>query len=362
MHIAVFNGDLETTKRLVKRGADVNAKTCEEYTPLMIAVKCRHNSLIMFLLRMSAQTECINRDNRSAIMLAVESRNIFAIKALDAHGALLTTRNWSGKSLLALSVSSGSLRIFKYLRDRGLDPNDTDTWGKSAAYHAIMSTHFRAYLLNTDRSLDFGRSPINILSWAADKNNTILIRLLQRYMCDVPGILEFHKHGHLSPICAAARAGSIESVELLLNLGVDVEREGCEHGTALMTAGAFGKLNVVKMLVRRGARTQYTTEMGQSKSLFHAARGYPAIIKWLIFEQFVDQFKLCDGRKDDNDCAQEVKNWSGVRTIEYKLDPSLRRQWGESLFDFMIDIQKYKMWLRGTVVSIQRLPFSDVGG
>ena len=107
-------------------------------------------------------------------------------------------------------------------------------------------------------------------------------------------------------------------MDLLLKLGADVEREGCEDGTALMTAGAFGRLEVVKMLVRKRARSQYITQTGQNRSLFRAAQGQPDIIHWLIFEQFIDQQRLCDGNRDRND-FQEVRNWSGVRTVEYEL-------------------------------------------
>ncbi|EMR61422.1 putative ankyrin repeat protein [Eutypa lata UCREL1] len=302
LHIAVFNGNLEISKLLVKHGADVNAKMDNGVgdTPLMIAVGSHRRELTSFLLKESADVRYINDDYATSMTLAVQSGNLFAIKALEAYGAMLSTRSWDGTSLLEISIDSENLSIFDYLRRRGLDPNEANVWGESVANRAIKHVPFRSYLLNTDRSMDFTTSPINIFSWAADRNDTVLIKLLYRSLGSSAGASALEdsagnraghgqqKQQHLSPLCAAARAGHVECVELLLSLGADVEKEGCEDGTPIMAAAAFGRLEVVKVLLRRGAgkegaQIEYCEEKNADettrRNLLRAARGRPDITK-----------------------------------------------------------------------------------
>ena len=160
-------------------------------------------------------------------------------------------------------------------------------------------------------------------------------------------------------MCTAAMAGYVECIKLLLKLGVDIEREGCENGTPLMIAGFFGRLEVVKMLMRMGAKSQYTTPAGESRCLIRAAKGSPAVIRWLICEQFSDQLRICDGCDNRDNCAQEIKNWSGVRVVEYQLEPIERREMGESSLEYGVFLQNLRKYLLGRVASIQRLPFYE---
>lgn len=359
LHIAVFNGNLDIAKLLVRHGADVNAKMDNGVgdTPLMIAVGSHHRKLTSLLLKESADVRYINDDYTTAMTLAVQSGNLFATKALDAHGAMLSTRSWDGTSLLEISIESENLSIFDYLRRRGLDPNEANVWGESVANRAIKHVPFRSYLLNTDRSMDFTTSPINIFSWAADRNDTVLIKLLCRSLGSSPGASALEdsagnraghgqqKQQHLSPLCAAARAGHVECVELLLRRGAGKE----------------------------GAKIEYCKEKNADeatrRSLLHAARGRPDIVRWIVAEQFTDQLRLCDrgdGGEGDHDpdsgdrsdsTAETLKNWAGVVTMRYELEPSRRKPWGLSSLEYCIWMHTFKNYLLGRVLSFRQLSF-----
>ena len=59
-------------------------------------------------------------------------------------------------------------------------------------------------------------------------------------------------NGHVS-LHVAAKGGHVEIVEMMLDLGVDVESSDLEGRSPLLTGARFGSLEVLKLLVQRGA-------------------------------------------------------------------------------------------------------------
>lgn len=351
LHIAAFNGNVGIAKLLIENGADINATMACGDTPLMVSVLHHRKDLIVFLLERSADVNAVNYDYNTALTFAIRTGDEDVMRMLESHGAELSASNWFGENLLRISVQGANLGIFHHLRERGFDPRETDVHGTSIAHFAFQVPGFCSYLLNTDRTLNFTQSPINIFSWAAHHNNVSLIRLLYHTLGHHFSLksLEDYKIGHSSPICAAAKSGHIRSVDLLLRLGVDMEREGCEEGTALMAAGAFGRLGVVKILVRVGASIEYTNRVGKHRSLFRAASSHPNVVRWMILEQFMDQPRLHDRHVHIGN-AEEVKYWAGIISVEYDLEPRYRRGWGVAWLDYLIWLKDYKTWLQGRVI------------
>ena len=76
-------------------------------------------------------------------------------------------------------------------------------------------------------------------------------------------------------------------IDILFDAGADLELPGGDYGTPLMGACAMGRLDVVKTLVREGARTSYTYG-GKLFSALAVAKLNPKLKRSLLVCRFVE--------------------------------------------------------------------------
>lgn len=141
---------------------------------------------------------------------------------------------------------------------------------------------------------------------------------------------------YCNPLCEQTKAGNTKATEILLRLGGDIETECPTHGTPTMVASNFGRLDVLKMLIRRGGRIEHYDRDGRSSTRYRSAilecRLHSRIVDWLVVGRFMEQPRLAEtGFGEVGEHQQEIKPWSGPTEAEYALDtPDLQRHWGES--------------------------------
>ena len=77
-----------------------------------------------------------------------------------------------------------------------------------------------------------------------------------------------------TPIAIAAKRGDKEMVQVLLDLGADVEKGDISGVTALHCAAEYGSLEVVKLLLDGGAKLNKKTLVSGFTPLHHAIMPY----------------------------------------------------------------------------------------
>ena len=73
---AVQSADIHRVRKLLERGADVNATTTTGATPLMMAAESGDPELVSLILEYSPLLDVMNRDERSALILASRGADI----------------------------------------------------------------------------------------------------------------------------------------------------------------------------------------------------------------------------------------------------------------------------------------------
>jgi len=153
-----------------------------------------------------------------------------------------------------------------------------------------------------------------------------------------------------SPLCEAARYGLLQLIETLLDIGAELEFEGHQVGTALMTASAHGELEAVRILVRRGAEIHYVSRKSNSiKSAVAYAEPYQEIRRWFLVERYTEQAKI-ESRPGRSAEVGGLRPWSGVRRVAFPLVGDRARRPSESSFDFLCRLYEMKLDLRDRVV------------
>jgi ankyrin repeat protein len=229
--LAAREGDMESAKLLLDKGANVNQTTEYGWTPLLTATNNRHYKLAEYLIERGANVNQANKGNWTPLYLAADNRNI------------------EGGDFPVPKPDKDHLEFIKFLLDHGANPNAL------AKDNTLTRTIFTMQWFFEAGATPFVR--------AAQSSDVELLKLLLKYGADPMLRTDFGD----TALTAAAGIGwvegvtyehspkaNVETVKLLLDLGLDPNAANNDGRTPLMGAALKGRSEVVQVLVDHGAR------------------------------------------------------------------------------------------------------------
>jgi ankyrin repeat protein len=229
--LAGREGDIESAKLLLDKGADVNQVTEYGWSPLLTATNNRHYKLAEYLIEHGADVNLANKGNWTPLYLATDNRNI------------------EGGDFPVPKPDIDHLDYIKFLLDHGADPN------ARAKDNTLTRTIFTMQWFLESGATPFVR--------AAQSSDIELLKVLLQHGADPLLKTDFGD----TALTAAAGIGwvegvtyehsqqaNVETVKLLLELGLDANAANQDGRTPLMGAAMKGRNAVVEMLVDHGAR------------------------------------------------------------------------------------------------------------
>lgn len=193
-------------------------------------------------------------------MLAAQRGHFETSQALLKYGADASIQDQEESTALHYSASGGNLKLTKLIIQARADFNDLDMNvrgfdGRSPLHEAALRDHADMVLLllsngaSIEAEDDSGRTAL--VSAAMIRCLDAVKALLNR-VANVSAYVS--KNGvMMSPICLAAEYGSVSSVAILLDEGVNIEERDHKGATALLAATHDYGVAVVKLLLERGA-------------------------------------------------------------------------------------------------------------
>lgn len=270
--------------------------------------------------------------------------------------------DFSSWNCLHFAADNGHLDLLVWLVNRGVQLYTKNAQGWSAFQYASFHGVFSSFLLNfgsTFENIDVMTyaDPASLMNpgpaWMNEHFNVYLRRLGPERLW---ALANLEPTDSWSPLCILASIGQTPAMNNILKLITDVDFDGSPHGSALMAACSSGRLESVKILVRRGAAISYLRENG-FRSAVDAARNDKAILAWLLVDRFTDQRKLADPVESDSAAhsAEDVKPWSGVVRKGLIITDIAQRQVHESARDYWFRLMAVKKDWRGKVVEQHEL-------
>ena len=118
--LASYHGNVETTRMLLERGADVDRRNGRGQTPLGGVAFKGFEEIVALLLEYGADIDADNGGGMTPVMFAAMFGRMKVVEQLKAHGASLQRRNRFGIS--ANAIVRISQRLCRWFRRRPHQP------------------------------------------------------------------------------------------------------------------------------------------------------------------------------------------------------------------------------------------------
>jgi ankyrin repeat protein/mono/diheme cytochrome c family protein len=248
LHHASGFGSLDSMKRLLTAGADVNARNRFRSTPLHWAV---HDAAkVTLLVARGAEVNAKQIEGRTPLFLAASmGSSQQTVRLLIDHGADPALATANGQTPLMAAAARGNLELLQLLVDRKVDINAKNSAGETALMFAASSGNARAVTFLLERGAD--------ARVRSKRNETAL--------------------GN------ASTTGVEESVRQLLQHGAEVNVQNIRGFSPLMLAANSDSIpaGVVKLLLANGADPGYTADYDETALDLAAKRGETAVTRLL---------------------------------------------------------------------------------
>lgn len=129
LHIAAGLGNLKEVKRIIGRGADVNARDKEGITPLFMALLEKKADVANILLEQNIDVNIADKDGTIPLSLAAGLGDELLVNRIISAGSKINHQEKDGWSPLHYACHRGHTQIVKILLDKGADPSLADNSG-----------------------------------------------------------------------------------------------------------------------------------------------------------------------------------------------------------------------------------------
>ena len=253
LHWAAQKGDLELAQTLLYAGANVRATTrVGGYTPLLIASRNGHATLVDALLAGGADPNLATSNGATPLMMAAQGGNADVVKALIARGADVNAKEKvKNETALMIAASYGRADVIRALTARGADLAATTKVLDMAVFNKEEG----------ERLAQFQQQQAAQAA-AAGRGNAAAPEGRRGFNPNAkPGIERQYNYtelvaywGGMSAIHFAAREGRIEALKALVDAKADVnQRVVGDNSTPMLIATINGHFDLAKHLLDQGA-------------------------------------------------------------------------------------------------------------
>ncbi|KAH7947100.1 hypothetical protein HPB52_007531 [Rhipicephalus sanguineus] len=285
LHIAAKEGSLQAVCLLCQEiqkeastdipVAVLSRRDKQNKTPLHYAVENNHIEIVRFLLEKGVDPNCSSSTGLTALHLAAMRGGVPMCQLLMDHGAATDVLADGNKTPLFLAATNDRPRIVAFLLDKGAGIEDRDVEGNSPLLGAVDSGSVEVVRLLLDRGADIdsrNNDDRNVLHMAVLSKNEDVLQLLLAVKGSEQLINRKDCDGD-TPLHHAARNAFLDIVQILLKRGARASAKNSSEETTLHAACHYNFPNVVREIVKQDARLVNETDIHWNTPLHVAAQG-----------------------------------------------------------------------------------------
>lgn len=184
IHLAVKEGDINSVKKILNEGIDIDLRTKHGSTSLKLAISYSNFEMIRFLLENNANPNLKDRFGFAPLHFAASNGDLPFAKLLVIHGAKLNLPD-DKQVLYPIHYAAGeSLELIQYLIAHGAETK-TVVKGWTLMHSAadggkndIVKYLFDELGLDINATTDFGETPLELAEREGHKSTIKLIKKL----------------------------------------------------------------------------------------------------------------------------------------------------------------------------------------
>ncbi|KAH8657761.1 ankyrin repeat-containing domain protein [Xylariales sp. PMI_506] len=258
--------NVDIIKLLLQFGAQVDARTDDEFPALFRAAQAGQTAVVTELLEHGSHLEVQSRDGQTALFAAGVRGFKNVVKMLLEKGAHVDAEDRDGRTpLLALAADKGSISVWTagaeestwLLISYGANLEAKDNIGRTSLLWAVTNGHYELVKMllvsgaDVSAANDRGRTALHLAVDSSEKSQNArrhdIVELLLQYNADARATSD----GGWTPLHNAAQKGLRSVVQLLLHADADVNATLSNGMTALHWAAFNGFEDTVRIILRR---------------------------------------------------------------------------------------------------------------
>ena len=244
LHVAVENNGPEVVALFLDRGADIEARSDAGHTPLHLATGHNELEVVALLLDRGANIEASPETRHTPLHYAAGHNKPEVVALLLDEGANIEARTEKGATPLHTAARYNNLEMVALLLDRGANVEAREDDGPLQA--SPKGLLLRTLLVSLTLALEAWES-----SLAPDKEKWEPDKEAIADSLDGPDMI--YRIGRHTPLHYAAGYNKLEVVALLLDKGADIHALSTLGITPLHFAARYNTPEVVVLLLDRGA-------------------------------------------------------------------------------------------------------------
>ena len=116
LHFCISGTSVEMVERLLSRGADLESRSWNGESALIMATSELRDDLVRCLIARGANVNSVDHDNRSSLHIAIWYHSSAALQLLLQHNADYTIKTHAGETVLHYAAHHGDLETLETLR------------------------------------------------------------------------------------------------------------------------------------------------------------------------------------------------------------------------------------------------------
>jgi ankyrin repeat protein len=295
LYAACTAGHLDVVNLLLQLGADVNAKGGKHRNALNAASAEGKVEIVKRLIEVGADIQVLDEHVGNALQLAAWKGHDDIVRIISDAGVDVNESGGQRGSALVAAATRGHDATIRLLFELGVKQGDTQEMVDAlvfAAHEGHQST--AELLLGSGLTVEgpsyvssmANPSPRTALEAATRKGHIDIVKLLIAHGTDVNSFNEGSSLG--SPLLAAIDTAKpcIATINILLDAGADpnlpVESTEPSYGYPLPAAVITGNLEIVKLLIARGAKINEVHGLYFTAMQFAAGQENPIILDYFL--------------------------------------------------------------------------------
>jgi ankyrin repeat protein len=209
--------------------------------------------ITVFAGTIAAPSQSFDQSNvNSRLVQAVSQRDIHSVRQLLDAGADIESRDQNGETSLISAADSLDLELLELLLEKGADISARDNEHETALVHAARTENPGAVEVLLAKTADYKEKNEALIE--SVRGGPVVIQ-----MADTPTGAQT---GHVTR--EIPDAPWVKTVRLLLDNGADIEARDDEGATPLISAAAYGQIEIFELLIQRGASIRARDKRGMT--------------------------------------------------------------------------------------------------